>query len=109
MACKLALACRPQLCGAVFDHFAIHRRHPRGGRAFARGVREDMQPREVAVFYERQRVRKHRVAFCGEACDDVGPIGHVRAQFAGIFGKADRIIAQVAPLHPFEDHVVAML
>ena len=68
-----------------------------------------MQPRQVAFLDELHRVFKHRLGFRRETGDDVSAKGHVRPQSAGLLGKADRIIAQVAAFHALQNHIVAML
>ena len=49
---------------------------------------------------EFERILKMRLSLGREARDDVGAKGHLGAQSACVFGKANRIITQVPTLHP---------
>jgi hypothetical protein len=68
-----------------------------------------MQPGEPALLHQPQRVLEHRLRLGREARDDVGAEGHVGAQPARLVAEADGVVAQVPPLHPLEDQVVARL
>jgi drug/metabolite transporter (DMT)-like permease len=91
------------LAGAGVFGAASARRACRGG-----GIGEDVQPGQVAVLDQPQRVLEHRLGLGREARDDVGAEGHVGPQRARL-AEADRVVAQVPPLHPLQDQVVAVL
>ena len=46
------VACGTQLGRAGFDDRTIHGGHACGGGALARGIGEDVQPRQIAVVHE---------------------------------------------------------
>ena len=68
-----------------------------------------MQPRQIAVCHQPERVFKMRVGFRGEARNDIGPKGHIWPQPLGLFAKPDRVIPQMAPRHAFQNKIVTML
>ena len=60
-----------QLCGTVADDGAVHLRHARRRGAGTLGVGEHVQPGQITVFDQRQRVVEHRVSLRREPGDDI--------------------------------------
>ena len=69
---NLRITCFAKLCGAGFDILTVDLGHPCCGCAFARGIGKDMQPRQIAVLHQLQRVFKMRLCLRWKACDDIG-------------------------------------
>ena len=105
----LQRACVSQPRRAGLDRGAVKLGHARGRRAGTWGIRKNMQPSQVAFIHQTQRIFKMSLSFGRKSCDYVGAKGHVRSQCTGLFGKANGVVSQVAPLHPFQDQIVAML
>ena len=68
-----------------------------------------MQPCQLTVFHQPQRVFKHRPGLGRKSGDNIGPKHHFGAPGLDILTKTDGIIAQMPPFHPLKDHVVARL
>ena len=100
---------RAQASGPFLDHDAVELRHPCGRCPGPRREGEDVEMAEAAVVDDRKRVLEHRFGFCGESGDQVSAEDDVRPPPSHLGGETDRIGTAVAPLHTFEDHVVARL
>ena len=107
LGCLFAFVTKPS--GAILDGASVDLRHARGRRAGAGRVGEDVQPRQVAVIDKAERVLEHLFGSGWEARDNIRAERHIGAQRFGILTKPDRIVAQVASFHAFEDHIVARL
>ncbi len=66
-----------QCGGSFFDQLAIYWRHLGSWRAKAWRIGEDVQPGQVAVFDQRQRVCKHCIRFGRETRDYIGAECHI--------------------------------
>ncbi len=62
------------------DRLAVDLRHPRRRGALARRIGKDVQPGQVALAHQLQRVVEHRLGLGRETGDDIGAKGHVGAQ-----------------------------
>ena len=100
---------RPQPRGPVADRGTGHGGHARRGRALARRIGEDMQEGQAAILNQLQRIVEHLLGFGRKAGDDVGAEDHVGTQPPRLLAEGDGIVAQMAALHPLQDHVVTRL
>jgi len=91
------------------DHFGFDLRHPRSRCAPARRIGEDMPEDDIARVDDREAVREHRLRLGRETGDQVGADGNLGSRGLDALDQADRVGAQVPPLHPLQDHVVAGL
>ena len=93
----------------LLDDLAGELRHAGRRRSLTWREGEDVQMGEAAFLDDLQRVLEMLVRFGGEAGDDIGAEGGVRAQPADVLAKGDGILARMAALHPLQNEIVAML
>lgn len=68
-----------------------------------------MQPSQIAVLDQFQAIIKMRICFGREARDDICTEGDAGPQLARLFTEGNRIVAQMATLHPLQNQVVPVL
>ncbi len=68
-----------------------------------------MQMRQPAFVDDVERVFEHRLGLGRKAGDQIGAEDHVGAKCAHLLAEANGVGAEVPPLHPLQDHVVAGL
>ncbi len=93
--------------GAAFGHREC--RDPCCGGAGAGTVWKYMQVIEPSFIDQAQAVLEHGFVFGGKTGDQVGTEGDAGAQGARAGGCLDYVLAQMAALHAFENHVRASL
>ncbi len=98
-----------QTGGTFLDQRAGQLRHLGGRGLRTRAVRKNMDERQIAGIDQRHGIGEHLLGLGRETGDHIGAETDIRTHGAHLFDQSDGIVAQMAPLHPFKDHIVAML
>ena len=98
-----------QLGGATFNNQRINLWHPRGRRAGARRIWEDMAVNNAAIPDQRDAFAELLVGLCRKSCDDVRADRDVWPRSAETVCQRDGFCAVMTTLHAFEDHIASRL